>query len=89
MLQIEAHKLVEQLIALKAANLAPRVLMTCNIGRITREQIADQLIDGIVALLPHRSRRRSYDHIRLRLILAEGEHHCFLFIHLIHLTEEF
>ena len=49
--QIVAHELLQELVPVKLADEAACVVVIRDIGRVLREKIADDLVDGIVALL--------------------------------------
>ena len=48
---IITHKGLQQIVAVNAANQRTGVLVSSDISRVLRKNIADQLVDGVIALL--------------------------------------
>ena len=48
---IITHKGLQQIVAVNAANQRTGVLVSSDISRVLRKHLADQLVDGVIALL--------------------------------------
>jgi hypothetical protein len=69
-LQILTDQFLKQLIAFMPTNEVPGTLMACDIRRIAREQIANDLVDRAVALLFKRGVHLSQHFARIPLLGA-------------------
>ena len=69
---IITHKGLQQIVAVNAANQRTGVLVSSDISWVLRKNIADQLVDGVIALLLQRGVHARQDVVDLLVLFLRG-----------------
>lgn len=75
-IQIAYHKLTQKLVPVETADKTAGIVVVCYIGGVLRENIADYLVDGVIALYNKRVIDGGQDFLGFRLIIDNIEFAC-------------